>query len=308
MGLLDKFRLDPRFRELEDWVAELAKAVRAAERDGVVYRIVPPNTAELEVEQWVRYGGFKVGKSRFGRMPVTRNRLLACLIERGVVRPGPRGVALLLKIRARSEVGCVKYTDALLGKYPVFRLGLQRYLDEELKQVCERMPSPEARAACRGERIYAPEGSGIVGDDILYKKEDLVLAECWLEDDVPVSAIEEIYVNPRYPEAERLAERLAKASGARIVWGIPCWEEGVDAEKVEKLGRWLSERGRRCPTLHDPVFGALAEAYDRRVHGQLGYYSGVPELLAERLREEVEWKRRAGYSGADSLLQACLSV
>ncbi len=227
-----------------------------------------------ELGMWDRNEKFKVEEAMWGRFPCTANKYLPHLMEKhNVVPPWLRAPEVMFEFEKRWPYDCVRYTDAAVGNHPKIR--------------SQKRP----RAS-----------------DVLVSQEDLILAECWVDRDVPVEEIKRIYIgNNATPGTVAAAEELAEKWDVPISRGWPEPEPEMES-KLVALTQFLKDRRSKCVPgadrdipFVDPYAAALAEVYDGIFHRTEPWYPvrplAVSTALDETLRTRLDNEKYVGTYG-----------
>ena len=243
----EQLRRSPAFAETELLVKKFARTVNRYYSEGVCFRTLTSSNYEYELMKWEELGGFDPRKSMWKRFVCTANPFLPRLMGWGFGEQSYLGFSgllgepvLTMEVKPPS-LKCARYSDLALGKHPVIK--------------------------------------GVAAKDLYVAQDDLLLAECWSDQFVPLSAVRRIYLNPSAPESAKEKVRdFARRYGIPVVEelpepGAPGWESQISLEELLMLKRYLCERSMKsCParinTENDAVAAALAESYDEELFNE----------------------------------------
>jgi len=249
-------RTCPEFAEANEAMKVFAEHCRHNHAYNHFFRLVRD---KYEIEMWDKLGGYNPKHSIWGRFVGTYNEYLPWLIdELGFTPPWlEKGIALF-EFGDFYEVTPVKYTLATLGA-PIFKI------------------------------------SGVLSKDVYVSVTDLLLAEIYSYEFIPINCIKRIYLNPKASEEEKQAViEFAKKHNIELVTGFPEPSGGL-RKALETLAKFLTERRKKCIDWYTPprdvVGAALAETYDEHVFREtpIGASDALLALIKRSTPEKMPW-------------------
>ena len=213
-----------------------------------------------EIERWDELGGYDPKKSMWGRFVGTYNEYLPWLVEELEYAPPwiERGIALF-EFTGYYEITPVKYTLAVLGA-PLFKIW------------------------------------GATTRDVYVSVKDLLLAENYCYEFIPIESIKKIYLNPKASEKDKQVVRdFASKHNIEVVDGFP-EPSGRLRWALETLAKYLMKRHETCIDFYSPprdvVGAALAETYDEYVFRAtpIGASDALLALIKRSTPEKMPWR------------------